>query len=211
MKPGLSRRVYLSENDSQATASELEHSRLRSYSKICYSPGVSDRRYVLREVMLNTGTSQSELSRLSGVWQPSISQFLSGRVHLSDEQLDRLLSCMGYQLEVVWRPVLPDLTRSEWRSWRLHRRLSKHLTRSSLEQWRPTIERNLRRLRSTVRGQPHLRNLDRWESLLDRGDVTGLHRVLTGLDRGSIEMREVSPLGGLLPNEERLEVLRMAG
>jgi transcriptional regulator with XRE-family HTH domain len=170
-----------------------------------------DRSYVLREVMRNTSTSQSELSRLSGVRQPSISQFLSGKVHLSDEQLDRLLSCMGYRLEVLRRPVHPDLTRSEWRSWRLHRQLSTHLTRLGLEQWRPTIERNLERLRSTVRGQPHLRNLDRWESLLDRGDVTGLHRILTGLDRDSIEMREVSPVGGLLPNEERLEVLRMAG
>ena len=46
-----------------------------TYSKICYSSGVSDRRSVLREVMLETGTSQSELSRLSGVWQSSISQF----------------------------------------------------------------------------------------------------------------------------------------
>ncbi len=171
---------------------------------------MSNKRYVLREVMLESGTSQSELSRLSGVWQSSISQFLSGKVHLSDDQLDRLLSCMGYRLEVVWLPAVPDLTRSEWRSWRLHRRLSTHLTQSALEQWRPRMERNLERLRGTVRGQPHLRNLDRWESLLDHGDVTGLHRTLTGLDRDSIEMREVSPVGGLLPNEERLEVLRMA-
>jgi transcriptional regulator with XRE-family HTH domain len=161
--------------------------------------------------MLNTGTTQSELARLSGVWQSRISQFLTGKVRLSDEQLDRLLSYMGYQLEVVWRPVIPDLNRSEWRSWRLHLRLSAHLTPSSLEQWRPKIERNLERLRSTVRGQPHLRNLDHWDSLLDRGDVIGLHRVLTGLDRDSIEMREVSPVGGLLPNEERLEVLKVAG
>jgi len=161
--------------------------------------------------MLGTGTSQSELSRLSGVWQPSISQFLSGKVQLSDDQLDRLLSCMGYRLEVIWQPVRPDLTRSEWRSWRLCRQLSTHVTPSSLRQWRPVIERNLERLRGTVRGEPHLRNLDRWESLLDRGDVTGFHRVLTGLDRDSIEMREVSPLGGLLPDEERLEALRMAG
>lgn len=168
-----------------------------------------DRSHVLREVMLNTGTSQSELSRLSGVRQPSISQFLSGKVHLSDEQLDRLLSCMGYRLEVIRQPVRPELTRSEWRSWRLHRRLATHLTRLTFDQWRPTIERNLGRLRDTVRGQPHLRNLDRWESLLDRGDITSLHRILTGLDRDSIEMREVSPLGGLLLNEERLEVLRM--
>jgi transcriptional regulator with XRE-family HTH domain len=159
--------------------------------------------------MLSTGTTQSELSRLSGVRQPSISQFLSGKGHLSDEQLDRLLSCMGYRLEVFRRPVRPELTRSEWRSWRLHRQLSTHLTGPGLEQWRPTIERNLERLRGSVQGQPHARNLDRWESLLDRGDVPGFHRVFTGLDRDSIEMREVSPVGGLLPDEERLKVLQM--
>src|SRR2546423_15585495 len=65
--------------------------------------------------MLETRTSQSELSRLSGVRQPSISQFLSGKVDLSDEQLDRLLSCMGYRLEVVRRPGVANLTRSERR------------------------------------------------------------------------------------------------
>jgi len=62
-----------------------------------------------------------------------------------------------------------------------------------------------------VSGQPHVRNLDRWESLMERGDVPGLHRVLTGLDRDSIAMREVSPLGGLLPQDERADVLRLAG
>ena len=165
---------------------------------------------MLREVMLETRTTQSGLSRLSGVRQPSISQFLSGKVDLSDDQLDRLLSCMGYRLEVVWRPVVPDLTRSERRSWRLHRQLSSHLTKSSLEQWHPTIERNLHRLRGSVTGQPHSRNLDRWSSLVEHGDVLGLHRVLTGLDRDSIEMREVSPMGGLLSQNERQAVLQGA-
>jgi hypothetical protein len=47
-------------------------------------------------------------------------------------------------------------------------------------------------------------------SLIDRGDVPGLHRVLTGLDRDSIEMREVSPMGGLLSQDERMDVLQMA-
>jgi hypothetical protein len=140
---------------------------------------------LLREVMLETSTTQSELSRVSGVHQPSISQFLSGKVELSDEQLDR-------------------------RSWRLHRRLSMHMTRTSLEQWLPTIGRNLERLRGSVSGEPHMRNLDRWRSLIDRGDVPGLRRVLTGLDRDSIEMREVSPMGGLLSQDERMDVLQMA-
>ena len=87
---------------------------------------------------------------------------------------------MGYRLEVVRRLVVPELTRSERRSWRLHRQRSTHLTRTSLEQWRPTIERNLERLRKGVSGEPHGRNLDQWMSLIDRGDVPGLRRVLTG-------------------------------
>jgi transcriptional regulator with XRE-family HTH domain len=165
---------------------------------------VSDRSEILRTVMHETGTTQSELSRLSGVHQPSISQFVSGKVDLSDDQLDRLLSCMGYRLEVSRQPVIPELTRSERRSWRLHRELAKHLTRSTLVQWRSTIERNLRQLRIGVSGEPHMRNLDRWERLLTDGDVVGLRRVLTGLGRDCIEMREVSPMGGLLADKERI-------
>jgi transcriptional regulator with XRE-family HTH domain len=172
---------------------------------------MTNRGEVLREVMLETGTTQSGLSRLSGVRQPSISGFLSGRVELSDDQLDRLLSCMGFRLEVLRRPVVPKLTRSERRSWQLHRRLSTLLNRETLDDWMPRIQRNLDHLRERVTGQPHERNLDRWRQLIDRGDLPGLHRMLTGLDRDSIEMREVSPLSGLLPDEQRREVLGLAG
>lgn len=66
------------------------------------------------------------------------------------------------------------------------------------------MERNLERLRDRVTGQPHQRTLDRWTSLVRQGDVLELHRVLTGLDLDSIEMREVAPRGGLLPNREQV-------
>ena len=172
---------------------------------------MTDKCDVLREVMLETRTTQSGLSRLSGVRQPSISGFLSGKVDLSDNQLDRLLSCMGFRLEVQRRAVVPQLTRSERRSWQLHRRLSTLLTPLSFDGWRPTIERNLDRLGGNVTGQPHERNLEQWHQLVERGDLPGLHRILTGLDRDSIEMREVSPMSGLLPDEQRREVLRLVG
>ena len=181
------------------------------HSAECYSHVVTRRGDVLRPVMVETGTSQSELSRLSGVHQPSISQFLSGRVELSDDQLDRLLSCMGRRLEVIRRAVEPGLTRSERRSWLLHRQLSRQLTNASLQDWRSTIEENLGRLRRGVTGQPHERNLDRWRVLVETGDAIGIKRVLTGLDRDSIEMREVSPLRGLLSQQERSDVLARVG
>jgi transcriptional regulator with XRE-family HTH domain len=172
---------------------------------------VNDTGKLLREVMRETSTTQSQLSRMSGVHQPSISQFLTGKIDMSDEQIDRLLSCMGYRLEVVRRSGSPHLTRSERRSWRLHRHLSSQLTRSTFDEWRPQLGRNLKRLGKSVQGQPHLRNLDRWRSLVRSGDVSGMHRVLTGLDRDSIEMREVSPFGGLLSDDERTEILGRAG
>jgi hypothetical protein len=124
--------------------------------------------------------------------------------------LDRLLSCMGYRLEVVRHPVRPELGRSPKRSWELHRRLSSHLTSETFREWRPIMLRNLTDLRETMRGQPHLRNLDRWQHLIQDGDLSSLHRAMTGLDSDSVEMREVSPMRGLLSQEERTEVLRAA-
>src|ERR1700712_3415061 len=98
---------------------------------------------ILRQAMVDSNTSQADLSRLSGVHQPSISQLLSRRIAASDEQLDRLLSCMGYRLEVTRQAVKPDLTRSERRSWLLHRQLSSYLTSSTLDGWQSGIRRNL--------------------------------------------------------------------
>ena len=167
-------------------------------------------REVLREVMAETRVSQSELARLSGVRQPSISQFLSGRIEMSDEMLDRLLSCLGYRLEVVRRPVRVELDRSHLRSWRLHRQLATHLP-TVLDDWMPTVNRNLERMRSTVRGEPHISNVDRWQQLLDQRDVPGLRRVMTGLDTDSVQMREVSPLGGLMSQSERSKALESVG
>lgn len=166
-----------------------------------------DRSEVLRSVMTDTRTGQSELARLSGVRQPSISQFLSGRAPLSDEQLDRLLSCMGFRLQITRRPLQPSLTRSERRSWLLHREIARKLTRETLWSWRPTIAKNLLHLRSGVTGEPHTTNIGRWEALVAEENLPGLHRALTGLDRDSIELREVSPMSGLLSDDERRSTL----
>ncbi|OHU47445.1 transcriptional regulator [Mycobacteroides chelonae] len=158
--------------------------------------------------MRATRTSQTELARTSGIRQPSISQYLAGKTDFSDEQLDRLLSCMGYELEVTRRPVPAALTRAEHRSWLLHKRLSASLSQATLTQWNAQIRDNLIRLRTQIQGQPHERNLHAWEQLVAQQDLAGLHRVFTGLNRTAIEMREVSPMAGLLAEHERLAALQ---
>lgn len=183
---------------------------LTAYSNLCYSRDMESRE-ILRAVLAESRVSQSELSRISGVKQPSISQFLSGRIAMSDGMLDRLLSCLGYRLEVVRRPARVQLDRSHLRSWRLHRQLAMLLTPGALDDWAPTIARNLQRLRHGTRGEPHASNLARWQHLVDRRDVAGLRVVMTGLDTDSVQMREVSPLAGLLPQPERSRALEMTG
>ena len=167
---------------------------------------MSSRREILCEVMSETDSTQSELSRMSGV-----NQYLSGKIEMSDEMLNRLLTCMGYRVEVVRRPIKIEAGRSLMRSWRLHRQLSMHLSPKSLVGWRPLVMRNLDLLRQSTQGQPHLRNLDRWRQLIEDGDVPGLRRTMTGLDTDSVQMREVSPMGGLLPPDERSKVLELVG
>ena len=126
--------------------------------------------------------------------------------------LDRLLSCMGYRLEVVRRPVRQDLGRSPKRSWELHRRLSSHLTTETLDRMASDRSmRNLKRLRESTRGQPHLRNLDRWQRLIEDGDLPSLHRVMTGLDtRLGARCARSHRMRGLLSQQERSEVLELA-
>ncbi|MGV9799579.1 helix-turn-helix domain-containing protein [Mycobacterium sp. NPDC003449] len=103
-----------------------------------------------------------------------------------------------------------NLTRSERRSWAVHRQLATHITATSLTDWAPTVLANIKRLRRGVCGQPHLANLDCWQHIIETNDLPALLRALTGLERHDIETREVTPMGGLLPDDERREALRSA-
>lgn len=104
-------------------------------------------------------------------------------------------------------PEPPGLTRSVRRSWLLHCRLSVRLDPETLDRWAPRILGNLEQMSGAIRGEPHLTNLERWRSLVSDRDLTGLRRALIGLDEDAIRMREVSPMRGLLPQEERSEAL----
>ena len=163
---------------------------------------------ILSSALAQSGVSQSALARMSGVRQPSISQFLAGRINMSDHQLDRLLSCLGFRLEVVQQAVPAGLKRSKERSWLLHRAIASALTEERLRMHRRELLTNVATVRARVQGQPHLANLDRWEHLIRDSDLQGLRRVLTGVDEDAVQMREVTPMTGLLSQSERIAALR---
>jgi hypothetical protein len=52
-----------------------------------------------------------------------------------------------------------------------------------------------------------MRNIDRWSELVSSGDHREIRRLMTRLDTDSIQMREVSPFGGLLSEDQRQGVL----
>lgn len=193
----------------QSPASRLREITAPSYSILCYSFHVSGKSELLREVMRETHTSQSLLSRLSGVHQPSISEFLSGRIGMSDDMLQRLLQCMEYEVQIVRTPKRLQMNRTDRRRWLLHRELVGRLSKQTWPVWHQPLSLNLERLRKSVSGQPHQRNLDRWQRLVEEQDLNGLRRVMLDPTQDGIEMREVSPMSGLLPDEDRLKVLRM--
>lgn len=85
----------------------------------------------------------------------------------------------------------------------MHRELAAHRTETALIDWRTTLLANIERLRADVHGQPHIDILARWQHIIEHDDVSGIRHVLTGLDRPVIEMRDVTPMGGLLSNDIR--------
>lgn len=171
---------------------------------------MTDHGQLLAEVMNKVGMTQSDLARISGVRQPSISQMLSGTVGMSDEQLARMLTCMGHGLEVRRVAVPAQLTRPERRSWYLHRELAKMLDQATLEEWRPRLSATISFLQENVTGEPHATNLGRWREMVDTGDLRSVLHALTSIDRDAVELREVAPFRGLLPDDRRQNALSMA-
>ena len=100
-----------------------------------------------------------------------------------------------------------EMNRSSLRTLMLHRSMVSKLNEETLSSWTPQIHQNLERLSNSVQGHPHVENLERWRRIVETQDVETLRTVLDSADPNSIEMREVSPMGGLISQDERLSIL----
>ena len=156
--------------------------------------------------MDSTGTSQVELSRLTGMPPSKISRYVSGKLEPSEPTLELLLFGLGLQVGFEISPV--PMERTKRRSWLLHRQISHKLGVSGIDDsgW-VRMQRSVDRVRSNSQGSVHQRNLDRWQRIIDSRSLRDLQRVLIDTSDEGIGMREVSPMTGFLTEGERLGVL----
>ncbi|MDR1808648.1 MAG: helix-turn-helix domain-containing protein [Propionibacteriaceae bacterium] len=162
---------------------------------------------ILREAMAATAMTQTELARLTGVSQGRISHYIHAKLEPSERMLAKLLAPMGYRVERTIAATPVPMTYAERRSWKLHQRLARRLDAPTLDAWTAKLASNIARLRRTNRGQPHQGHIDRWEQLVRARDVRGLRAALLDPTEQGVQMREVSPFTGLLPDDERRAVL----
>lgn len=160
----------------------------------------------MRRGMDSTGTSQVELSRLTGLPPSKISRYVSGKLEPSEPTLNLLMSSLGLRVDFDVSPV--PMERTKRRSWLLHRQVSHKLGVTGIDDsgWE-RMQRNLNRVRSNTQGPVHERNLDRWQRIIDSRSLRDLQRVLVDTSTDGIAMREVSPMTGFLTEDERLGVL----
>jgi len=160
---------------------------------------------LLDEALASTATSQSELSRRTGIPQGRISDYVNRRIEPSVTTFDKLMAALGMTAQVSLIPA--GMERTKLRSWMLHRLIDVK-TRNGLDDadWE-LMRRNIDRLRPVTFGQLFDQCLNRWSGVVDRRDMRELHRILVDVSQDGITMREVSPMSGLLTEGERLGVL----
>lgn len=157
----------------------------------------------VRQLRRSAGLTQQALAELAGTSQATIAAYEAGTKSPTWRTIERMARSLELEPLVLFTP---SLTRAEQQSLLLHRAIGERLPAlppSALDHARS----HLSRLRAM---HPHARALlDRWSDWLD-GPVDALIARITDPAPEAREMRQVSPLVGVLSPGERREALARA-
>ncbi len=145
--------------------------------------------------------TQKGLANLAGTSQPTIAQYESGAKSPTIATLERLAESLGLELVVTYAP---RLTREDRRSLSYHRAIANILRKDHVA----SIERAKRTLEKMTKGHPEAKLLfKRWRDWLN---LPIEELIFYFLDPGMTarDMRQVSPLAGLLEPTERVRILK---
>jgi transcriptional regulator with XRE-family HTH domain len=158
---------------------------------------------LVRTMKSNSGHTLRELARRAKTSAPALVDYEAGRHEPKLSTLQRIADAAGCDLIVE---VRPRLTHPERRTLELHKLVAEKLRADPQD----VIQRALARI-----GVMRLRDLEgrsasyinTWERLLS-GPIGELETAMTSTDQTSRDLRQSSPFGGTLSDEERLDVLK---
>lgn len=152
------------------------------------------------EARNQSGVSQTELARRSGVQRPNVVAYERGRRVPSWPVVERLVDAAGCRIVIEGRP-----RRENARSRRLGIAVAGKLLIDP-EGVLALARQNLERLREQHAGGRVDFWLDRWDELLD-GPLDAIVDSLVSERADAVDLRQVSPFAGALDDRERLAAL----
>jgi transcriptional regulator with XRE-family HTH domain len=158
---------------------------------------------LVRTMKSNSGHPLRELARRAKTSAAALVDYEAGRHEPKLSTLQRIADATGCDLIVE---VRPRLTHPEKRSLELHRLIAEKLSEDEIG----VVGKALRRIESMRAADPEGRNskyVDAWDQLLS-GPRNELKATLVSTDQVARDLRQSSPFGGVLGDEERLDVIR---
>jgi transcriptional regulator with XRE-family HTH domain len=157
----------------------------------------------IRELRRQAGLTQGALAARAGTSQSAIAAYESGSKYPTWRTIERLAAAVGLEPTIGFTPRMQY---ADFRSLCFHRAAAGVLSRDS----GPAVSRARSHLARLTRLHPHARPLlEQWEQWLQCPTIELIAKILDpGL--AAREMRQVSPLVGLLSPRERVRVLKQA-
>jgi transcriptional regulator with XRE-family HTH domain len=168
-----------------------------------YNNSMDQAAQLVRKMRLNSGQPLRELARRAKTSAPALVDYEAGRHEPRLSTLHRLAEASGCDLLVELRP---RLTPPEKRTLALHKAVLEKL-RENPELVLSTARAQLHVMRSADIENRSSLYLSRWTQLLE-GPIDELASVMVSTDQPARDLRQSSPFGGILSDNERLEVIR---
>jgi transcriptional regulator with XRE-family HTH domain len=169
---------------------------------MCYNNNVATTAELVRTMKVNSGHTLRELARRAKTSAPALVDYEAGRHEPKLSTLHRIADAAGCDLIVE---VRPRLTHPERRTLELHKLIAEKL-RADPQNVIQRAKARIEVMRSRDEEGRSAAYINAWDRLLS-GSIDELEAAMTSTDQASRDLRQSSPFGGTLSDDERLEVL----
>lgn len=166
---------------------------------------MADHITLLRDALTIVGAGPDDIPQRLDIPPARRAAILAGKAPLDDHLLDWMTGSIAvYRRGDVLVPV--GFPRPERRRIVVHHQVKLLMDTTGLEPWITKVRSNIAAAHHNVTGL-HLASLDRWEALIDAGDLDAIRRTLISPDPDSAQLRDTTPFQGILHDAVRRRAL----